>query len=106
MKAKPGDIVTITIVGVHNRPTDDSITMLVPCHDSPHPQARDIGSVLEGTQVLYVSTVVDERSQEQVKNNTRPFGFAPMLKHWHLVLWKGRPVWISSPNVELVPVNA
>lgn len=59
----------------------------------------------DNTNVLYVTSVIDERSQSQVKTDTRPFGFKPTLKSWHLVLWEDRPLWVMSTDVELKPIS-
>lgn len=110
VKARPGDMVTLEVVRLLTNAQSEwgpGLTKIVIVgHDEPNIEGKFIVRIPEGTKVLYVATIMDERSRLQVENNTKPYGFGPVLKSWHLVLWGTKLAWFSSPYVELVPITA
>lgn len=59
-------------------------------------------SIPEGDVALYMSSVEDKL--DKALSNQGPYGMHRMALTFHLVLWEGQPVWLSSADVVLVKV--
>jgi hypothetical protein len=60
-------------------------------------------NVPDGSRCLYVSRYRDAYQEVAAAALEKgPYGFNRLGLCFHLVLWDGRPVWISSEDAELV----
>lgn len=73
-------------------------------HRSPDLTSDVVTIIPDNAIALYVGSIADARSFAQVEDDTRPYGMIPIGKHWHLVVWNGRPVWVISSAAHLVPM--
>jgi len=60
--------------------------------------------VPRGSQALYVSSQRDD-FRALMQGKAGPFGYKPGIVLYHFVLWDGKPIWVSSEDVELEVVT-
>lgn len=58
------------------------------------------GAIPDGAQALYMGSHVDGL-RAAMKAKVGPYGYTPKQLVFHLVMWDGKAVWVSSDDAEL-----
>lgn len=85
------------------RRTPRTINMLT--RDESIGEGIKLCDIPAGDKALYMSSKRDVVKDLLAGRGPGPYGFRPGQVIFHLVLWNGRPVWVSSSDCELEEVN-